>query len=214
MEELLKDLNLEQLESIKVKYPKYAELVDKEVTKRHEAELAVQAKLDEALAKEEAEEKLTTTFTKAVSKVFGDNFPFTNLLIRMEEVEVEDGEAEPVEVTQEDGSIEVEERRPKHKENRLVVYKNVYWSQTQEVKKSTSTAKGSREVSVNKIVNGKSVEFLCFEHGEQASAYFGIPKDKQSANTRLANYKGHAGTRYLVDYGYQEGATRYVAPTS
>lgn len=201
MESLLKDMNLEQLEQVKAKYPQYLEVVEKEITRRKELEKEVETKLQAEMEKLEAEKILEDKYLKAVEKLFPNGLPFTNLLLTYVEKEIDNGE--PVEIMV-NGKKEV--RTPKVVKKVFEIHKNVTWKREGEKFQSgNTTSKGAREVTITKVVNGNVVERSGFSNGELASEHFGIPKDKQSANTRLANYKGHANTRYLVDYGIAEG---------
>ena len=212
MEGLLKDLRPEQLEEVRVKFPKYAEKVAEELARREAQEAEMQAKLLEAIEEEEAREKANVELVEVISKVFPTKpSNYTNLLITWEEQEVIDGEAETIEVVEELGKEAKEvERLPKHKELVLVVLENVVWSRTKEglPKSKESKAKGSRELTVTKIVKGEVKERWGFEDGEKACEYFGIPKDKGSSVARLNNYRDNEGVRYMADYGIEVGTPR------
>ncbi|MGW8177284.1 MAG: hypothetical protein ACWGQW_00585 [bacterium] len=191
MEELFKDMSETQLEEVLTKYPKYAEAVEKEKERRQAEAEAIQAKIDKAMEAEAAKESLKGDFKESALLVF-PNKPegINNILVTWKEKVVNEG------------------KNNEHVELEMVIIDNVIWKASGSITSgSNKENKGSRVVTVSKVVNGSIVETYWFDNAELASQYFGVPKDKGSAVKRLKDYDSD-GIQFLVSNGAKEGIIR------
>lgn len=172
-------------------------LVKGELEARSKAREEAKSRLAEFEAQVVIEERFQSDLGKVIAKLPHPD-SIHNVYLAWREVEEEIGKAEPVEITQADGSKAVEMRKAKVKSTKWVVELNKGFA----VKGSTDTVR-KNAVSIWKSNGGQAPAFVGnFRSCQKACEHLGIVVGKQNARIPLqaAGYmtQPYDGTDYLA----------------